>query len=143
MKKRRIITILFIIYILILLRMTVFRSNMSLQRLLSGTINAKFMREYVPLLKRGYWMRSLYLFGGNIVCFIPFGMYLQWRKQWKLKTIAVMGLFFSLFIETMQYVLGTGVSELDDLILNTLGTVIGAGGMLLWVRWQCKRKTAD
>ena len=88
-------------------------------------------------------MRSLYLFGGNIVCFIPFGMYLQWRKQWKLKTIAVMGLFFSLFIETMQYVLGTGVSELDDLILNTLGTVIGAGGMLLWVRWQCKRKAAD
>ncbi|MCM1184693.1 MAG: VanZ family protein [Roseburia sp.] len=142
MKKQRILTIIFMVYLLILLRMTVFRPNMSLERLFSGTVNARLFREYIPLLRHGYWLRSLYLFGGNIVCFMPFGMYLQWKKQWKLKTIAVMGLFFSLCIEAMQYVLGTGVSELDDLILNTLGAVIGAWGVRRWLRRRCKRKTA-
>lgn len=51
---------------------------------------------------------------------------MKWLDKWKIRTIAVMGLLFSLFIETMQYILGTGISELDDLILNTLGAVIGA-----------------
>ena len=35
------------------------------------------------------------------------------------------GFFLSLLIETMQFVFGTGVSELDDVILNTLGVYLG------------------
>jgi len=30
----------------------------------------------------------------------------------------------------MQFIFGTGVSELDDLVLNTLGTLIGA--VMVW-----------
>lgn len=33
----------------------------------------------------------------------------------------------TLFIETTQYILGTGISEIDDLILNTFGSLIGWG----------------
>lgn len=127
---------MFIVYMVILLRLTVFRSNMSFQNLFSGTINAKFFREYLPLLRHGYWMRSIYLFGGNIVCFIPFGMYLQGCTGWKPAAVTAVGLLFSLIIETLQYVLGTGVSELDDLILNALGTFIGALCVRLWMKRQ-------
>ncbi len=40
---------------------------------------------------------------------------------------AIFGFLLSLGIETMQFILGSGVSELDDLILNTLGAVLGWG----------------
>jgi len=35
------------------------------------------------------------------------------------------GFFLSFVIEFLQFMLGTGVSELDDLILNTVGALIG------------------
>ncbi|MDE6917759.1 MAG: VanZ family protein, partial [Lachnospiraceae bacterium] len=58
---------------------------------------------------------------------VPFGMYLQYMGKTKtLLRAAACGLLFSLCIETMQYVFGTGYSELDDLILNTIGAWIGA-----------------
>lgn len=132
--KKPIITILFIIYIVCILRITVFRSNLSVQNLLNGTINRSLFQSYIPLIRRERWRRIIYLFGGNIVCFVPFGMYLQWLGKWKFRTIAVIGLLFSFFIETMQYILGTGVSELDDLILNTFGAIIGA-----WLVWLLKK----
>ena len=124
--KRKIITFIYILYILILLRMTVFRSHLSCERLFTGRINKVLFREYLPMLRNGAWMRSFYLFFGNIACFVPFGIYQRWQKNRKILTIMLMGFLFSSFIETMQYVLGTGVSELDDLILNTFGAVLGA-----------------
>ncbi len=35
----------------------------------------------------------------------------------------------SLFIEIMQYVWGVGISEIDDLILNTFGAFIGVAAV--------------
>ena len=132
--KKRTVTILFIIYVICILRITVFRSNFSFQNLLNGTINMSLFQSYIPLIRRAKWRRIIYLFGGNIVCFVPFGMYLQWLGKWKFRTIAIIGLLFSFFIETMQYILGTGVSELDDLILNTFGAIVGA-----WLVWLLKK----
>ena len=37
----------------------------------------------------------------------------------------LVGFILSLIIETAQFVLGSGISELDDLILNTLGALPG------------------
>lgn len=44
----------------------------------------------------------------------------------KIRTALLCGLGLSLVIETLQYIFGTGVSELDDLTLNTLRVWIGA-----------------
>lgn len=124
--KKKMIVFLFAIYIIWVLRITVFRDTLRFGRFFSGTINASLFREYIPLIRHGAWMRSIYLFFGNIVCFVPFGMYLRGMKRWKVRTVVLCGLLFSLCIETMQFVLGTGVSELDDLILNTFGVLLGA-----------------
>lgn len=60
--------------------------------------------------------------------FVPFGVYLQYKKRAdSILRISAYGFLFSLMIETLQYVFGTGYSELDDLILNTLGAGLGAG----------------
>ena len=138
-----IITILFLSYLAIVLRITVFRSTFTLQHLCqNGKIILTLFEGYIDLVRRGDWFAFTYLFVGNIVWFVPFGMYLQYMgKQRTLLRTAISGFLFSLLIETMQYVFGTGFSELDDLVLNTLGAWIGgvlvnAGTRFIAYRWK-------
>ena len=72
--------------------------------------------------------RIFYLFGGNIAGFIPFGVYLGYRGKKIFPTVGY-GFLLSLFIEIMQYVWGVGISEIDDLILNTFGAFIGVAAV--------------
>lgn len=69
----------------------------------------------------------------NIVMTIPFGAYLVYVRKLDMKKVALYTFMFSLFIEIGQY---TGLffiyegsyrlCDVDDLICNTLGGVIGA-----------------
>ncbi|MBQ7595436.1 MAG: VanZ family protein [Clostridia bacterium] len=68
----------------------------------------------------------------NIIVFIPLGMLLPAAagKEPSSKSFwftICAGLLVSLIIETLQYAFSLGYSEVDDLIFNTLGTMIGAG----------------
>ena len=125
---KKVITLLFFLYLIIVLRITVFRSTFSLQQLCqNGKINLTLFEGYIALLRQKNWFSFGYLFLGNILWFVPFGMYLQYMKKTKtLFCATVCGFLFSFLIETMQFVFGTGLSELDDLILNTFGTWVGA-----------------
>lgn len=118
---------LFIVYMAFLLGITVFRPwAVSWEHFFQGSLNLKPFAEYVRLLEKGHLVRALYLFLGNIAVFIPFGMYLAYRKpEWKWGRIVLYGFFLSMVIECMQYVLGTGYTELDDLVLNTAGVGVG------------------
>lgn len=131
MKKHRkvITTILFLLYIIVVLRITVFRSSFTLQNLCqNGRLILTLFEGYIDLIRRGDWFAFTYLFVGNIVWFVPFGMYLQYMGiSKKLVRTAFYGFLFSLLIEALQYVFGTGFSELDDLVLNTLGAWLGGG----------------
>lgn len=128
MQKRRWLNILFVCYLAILLKITVFRSGFGTYGLCAnGTINLKLFEEYIPLIQSHDWDRIIYLFVGNIIWFVPLGMYIRYRKSERvILQAAILGLLLSLCIETMQYLFGTGISELDDLILNTFGATIGA-----------------
>lgn len=71
------------------------------------------------------WLRVLI---GNIVLFIPIGIIWPFcfsRIDNILKVTAA-GLGFSLFIELTQLLLYERMTDADDLILNTLGALIGA-----------------
>lgn len=119
---------LFLIYLAVLLRITVFRQGFGSSGLMqNGRLNMTLFESYVPLWEARDWQRIIYLFVGNIIWFVPFGMYPVCVKRVKsLWKVVLAGLLLSLLIETLQYVFGTGVSEADDLILNSLGTLIGA-----------------
>ena len=135
---KRIAIGLFGIYIGALLRITVFRSGFQPGNLCqNGTLNLTLFESYVPLLENRDFKRIVYLFVGNIIWFVPLGFYLGrfGRRKWKVWQIWLSGLLLSFLIEFLQYVFGTGVSELDDLILNSLGAWIGAlleKGMRIW-----------
>ncbi len=62
----------------------------------------------------------------NILMMIPFGILapLLWRKLRSVKRMAAAGFCFSLAIELMQMFSGR-LTDVDDLITNTLGAVIG------------------
>lgn len=65
--------------------------------------------------------------GGNIVGFIPLGFLLPLLFIRLKNFFAVTGIIFliSLLFETTQLIAGIGVFDVDDLILNTGGGIIG------------------
>lgn len=68
--------------------------------------------------------------GLNILLFIPFGFFLSFKKQSSSKklilNVIIKGLLLSLFIEVVQFSFPMGrSSDIDDLILNTVGAFLG------------------
>ena len=82
-------------------------------------------------------MYFCYLFIGNLIWFAPVGVLVRLRGG-KLWLALLAGLCLSLLVETGQFVLGSGVSELDDLILNTCGAALGYGLALVFLRRKQK-----
>lgn len=68
----------------------------------------------------------------NIILFMPFDFGLFWKYHAKLSIyqVTMIGFVFSLLIEFIQYVFPAGrSSDIDDVILNTVGTLVGC---LFW-----------
>ncbi|MCI8270091.1 MAG: VanZ family protein [Lachnospiraceae bacterium] len=130
-QKRKLLMIIFLMYLAILLRITVFRSSFRLGQIFqNGKINFTLFESYILLLQQGRWFIFFYLFVGNVIWFVPFGVFCYGvEKRQRIGKTLIWGFLFSLGIESMQFLWGTGVSELDDLVLNTLGAWIGAAGV--------------
>ncbi len=60
----------------------------------------------------------------NILFFIPYGalLYLCFKKKWP---VVVTAFALSLTVEISQFVFRVGLCEIDDVIHNTLGVIIG------------------
>ncbi|MGX6444627.1 VanZ family protein [Neobacillus sp. K501] len=64
---------------------------------------------------------------GNIIGFIPFGFILPLlsKRVFKLSTVILLTFCLSLTYEILQLVFEFGSFDVDDLILNTLGGILG------------------
>ncbi|HET9823809.1 MAG TPA: VanZ family protein [Chitinophagaceae bacterium] len=84
----------------------------------------------ISLFYRSKRLREEYKYdniGGNIIGFIPLGillpaLLLSFRNFWR---IALAGFCISLLFETTQLLTGLGSFDVDDIILNTAGCIIG------------------
>ena len=61
----------------------------------------------------------------SILFFIPYGLLYPWKDDWKRVFVATMVL--SLLIELSLFIFNLGWCEVDDVINNTLGAMIGYG----------------
>lgn len=61
----------------------------------------------------------------NVIMFIPMGYFLQMLQKKRWKEIAVAAVLVSLGIELMQYITTLGIFEVDDVIHNTIGALLG------------------
>ena len=79
--------------------------------------------------------------GGNIAAFLPLGLamvgLLRQQGAWKALGWAVgVGFLFSLSIEVLQLVVPLRVTDIDDLLFNTVGAFLGGLLGLLVVRYR-------
>lgn len=74
----------------------------------------------------GYFNVAINL-AGNVVCFMPMGFVLPiiTNRNWGIIKVTVMTFLASLFVEVLQLVSKLGSCDVDDLILNTLGGILG------------------
>lgn len=128
---------LLLVYLGVLLRITVFRSDF-----LDHPLFRDGQVLWVPFVSLYRILRNsiphfIYLFVGNLIWFVPLGLLLPVLTGCGKKVI-LWGFLLSLLIECCQFVFGTGVTEVEDLILNTAGAAIGYGlsciGLRLW-KW--------
>lgn len=123
-RKREGILLLLVVYLAALLHITVIRGGvLTLER---GTVQLVPLYYTVMELKRGI-LAFLYPVLGNIGWFLPYGVLIplampKWRK---LGLVTLSGAGLSFCIEVLQWVLGSGVSDIDDVIFNALGAALG------------------
>ncbi len=75
---------------------------------------------------------------GNIMLFIPFGFLLPFSFRWGQKCCwsIVIGLCFSLLVETLQFIMAKGCFDFCDVLFNCLGTAFGYAlhRCVMWLR---------
>ena len=67
----------------------------------------------------------------NIWLFVPLGMLLA--GLWPGWAVLMIPVLLSAMIEGMQYALGVGLCEIDDVISNSLGGALGMALMRMWI----------
>ncbi|MVB10239.1 VanZ like family protein [Caprobacter fermentans] len=134
-KKERILSCciyaFFILYIVFLLRITLFKQA-PMYNLFAAigaserTISIIPFKSIFDMISTDVsLMRILENVFGNIIIFIPFGLLLPMILKKENKNTILNGVIFSAFIEIIQFILGLGSTDIDDLIFNTIGVITG------------------
>lgn len=77
----------------------------------------------------------------NAAMFVPFGIiYSYYQKCFRVYKAIGMSCLTTFLIEGAQYILKTGVADIDDLIINTIGSLIGIGLYVILQKISKKRK---
>ena len=121
-----------IAYIAALIEITVLRGGVNWTQVFAG---GRAQPQLVPLLttlgtlgSESLWS-FIYHTMGNVIWFVPLGLMLRGTKPW---TALLAGAAFSAGIELMQFLLMTGAADMDDILLNALGALLGWGIGRLW-----------
>ena len=108
-----------------------------------GIPSAQFVRwdpeiNWIPF--RDFSSANIVGMSLNILMFIPFGAFLPiyFGRFWKMSTTVLAGAFRSFTIEVLQ-LFTFRLTDIDDLIMNTLGTLLGYGIGAIIVHKQKER----
>lgn len=125
--------VLFVIYICLLFYVTLFAWNYGASLGAEGPGGRNY--NLIPL--RSIYRISVFskdimdpitILVGNVVLFMPFGFLLPFVMKHLKKVIlkvTIAGCFISIFIESSQFMFTYRVANIDDVILNTCGALIG------------------
>lgn len=120
-------------YLILLFMFTTFRKSyfpwqisLDLNRPLNQ-INLVFMKETWKLIYGQSRIDFLYNSFGNVLCLVPIGILtpIVFSKKMNFIRTLVFGIGLSLIIESLQFVLDTGVTDIDDVFFNTCGLILG------------------
>ncbi len=117
-KKEYVVYVMFGVYVVAVLWITLFSRI--------GTYERKFLypfQSYVALANGDASFLEENV--ENVLLFVPLGMFIGLTKDKSLKKTLVIGGLASLCIECAQMIFALGTFECDDLLHNTIGTLIG------------------
>lgn len=122
-KTNKLTNLLFIIYMMALFWIIVFKFNVPLPPLINmRSINLIPFSE--PLILNGKIAFSEIIM--NVVIFVPLGIYAGILfKRWIIGKKLLLFFLISLICEVFQFILNVGASDITDIINNTLGGIIG------------------
>ena len=128
-KKKRIVILLFLLYLLGLFYVTCFGQRMENITDGSPRYNLKPFQEILRFWNHrdivGNRRMFLNIFG-NILIFVPLGAFIcAVPKKTNIIVCFFLSAFTSLLIETLQFCFKLGCFDVDDLILNTAGGLLG------------------
>ena len=132
-KKIRIIGwILFIIYIRLLIYFLFLseeygRKDFAQRDYQYNLVLFQEIRRFWVYRERVGYLAAFLNLAGNVIGFLPFGFILPviGKRMKNGFLVTVCGFCLSLFVESMQLIFKVGSFDVDDLLLNTLGTVLG------------------
>lgn len=122
-----IFTILFVGYVLLLGYLTFF-SRYYGREVVHRSINVIPFSTIIQFLTSIYTLKNIITnLVGNIAAFMPMGFLLPivFKKLDRFRKVIFVSLLATLLIEVAQYFCGVGASDIDDVILNVLGAVLG------------------
>ena len=103
------------------------------------TLFQEIGRYYGIGVRTGAWKLFLFNVVGNVLVFVPLGIYVP-RLFQRCRNVLVIGLLsleLSVIVEVTQLVTRVGSFDVDDLLLNTIGGILG--GILYWMNYGYKR----
>lgn len=132
---KQILHIIFLIYLLILIKIILFKTN-SFVDLLKWNTSAGYRGvNLIPFktivtffnMKDFSSLRAFSNTVGNIAIFLPLGYLLPLliKKVNSISKIFLISISVSILFESIQYIFYLGSLDIDDIILNTVGGVIG------------------
>ncbi|SCJ60757.1 Predicted integral membrane protein [uncultured Clostridium sp.] len=127
---REIFINLFFIYFLMIIYFTFFKGGiLHLDLQMRSYANIIPLVETIKMFQNNFMGlgNSLYNVLGNILLFFPFGFAipLLFENHNKLFKVTLYGFIASFSIELLQYLTCTNFTDIDDVIFNTVGTLIG------------------
>lgn len=119
-KLKRILYIIFGVYILLVLWLTLIDREFSERKAM--LVPFWEFANVIKGVERGFYIRQIL---ANLVMLLPLGCMLPILKKVNMKQILLISFCFSFLIELTQYVTGRGLMEFDDVFNNTVGALIG------------------
>lgn len=120
----------FIIYLIVMVYFLFFSEQMG--RVPSNTYHYNLkpfaeIQRYLNNIPRIGCFNVILNLAGNVVCFMPLGFVLPiiTNRNWGGVRVTIMTFLASLFVEVLQLVSKLGSCDVDDLILNTFGGILG------------------
>lgn len=88
-----------------------------------------------------YFTHTLVLVIANAFLYFPLGAFVKFKIKHSNYSLLIGFLLYVLVIETMQYILHRGIFDINDIILNTLGFIIGVWFSDFVIKFHMQRKS--
>lgn len=124
--KNKYLVIVLVIYTALILRLIVFKypPGITFSTTNANLIPLKTILGY--LAGEPTWKIAIRNLLGNIIVLIPFGfLFATLYQKIKWGRVLLIGLFTGIILELLQVIFKSGILDIDDVILNSLGVIIG------------------